>query len=78
MQYLELYGHVQKLACVGRRTQKKKSEFQMGIELTTLRTLIGCSNHCARLLLSVKSAHENAVTVQVVPCMEGPFLLEDD
>ena len=50
----------------------------MGIEPTTLRTLIGCSNHCARLLLSVKSAHENAVTVQVVPCMEGPFLLEDD
>ena len=59
----------------------------MGIEPTTLRTLVGCSSHWARLLLSGKSAHENTVTVQVVPrrryrcwnqsCMEGPFLLED-
>ena len=28
-----------------RRTRKKKSESQMGFEPTTLRDLVGCSNH---------------------------------
>ena len=35
------------MICVGRRTQKNNSEFQMGIEPTTFRTLVRCSNHGA-------------------------------
>ena len=29
----------------GEKDTEKNSEFQMGIEPTTLRTLVGCSNH---------------------------------
>ena len=38
----------------------------MGIEPTTLRTLIGCSNHSARLLLSVKRAHEKTAQISML------------
>ena len=31
------------MKCVERRTKKKNSEFQMGIEPTTFQTLVGCS-----------------------------------
>ena len=33
--------------CGEKNTGKKRSEFQMGIKPTTLRTLVGCSNHLA-------------------------------
>ena len=35
-----------------RRTRKKKSESQMGFESTTLRDLVGCSNHLSYWLCS--------------------------
>ena len=39
----------------GENNTKKDSDFQMGIEPTTFRTLVGCSNHWATNKTSVVS-----------------------